>query len=104
MVFSQEGELIGKIFTENRTNITYDQIPQPLTDALIATEDVRFYEHKGIDSRSLFRVFIKTVLFRQHGSSGPDIEKTRDGSPTVGTDDNSLSKIISGIGERTRLP
>ena len=58
VVLSQEGELIGKIFTENRTNISYSQIPPHLINALIATEDARFYKHKGIDSRSLFRVLI----------------------------------------------
>ena len=41
-----------------------------LRTALIATEDVRFYEHKGIDLRSLFRVFFKTLLLRKEGSGG----------------------------------
>jgi len=70
VVLSQEGELIGKIYTENRTNISYDQIPSYLVNALIATEDARFYEHKGVDSRSLFRVLFKTVLFNRQSSGG----------------------------------
>jgi penicillin-binding protein 1A len=70
VVLSQEGELIGKIYTENRTNISYDQIPAFLVNALIATEDARFYEHKGVDSRSLFRVLFKTVLFNRQSSGG----------------------------------
>ena len=70
VVLSQEGELIGKIYTENRTNILYDQIPSYLVNALIATEDARFYEHKGVDSRSLFRVLFKTVLFNRQSSGG----------------------------------
>jgi penicillin-binding protein 1A len=70
IVLSQEGELIGKIYTENRTNISYEQIPSCLINALIATEDVRFYEHRGVDSRSLFRVLFKTVLFNRQSSGG----------------------------------
>jgi len=70
VVYSMEGELIGKIFTENRTNIIFGQIPSHLINALIATEDARFFEHKGIDSRSLLRVFFKTILFNNSRSGG----------------------------------
>jgi penicillin-binding protein 1A len=70
VVLSENGELIGKIFTENRTNITYNQLPKHLINALIATEDARYFKHKGIDSRSLFRVFFKTILFRNKNSGG----------------------------------
>ena len=64
LVLSDDGELIGKIFSENRTNVTYGQIPSTLINALIATEDVRFFQHGGIDSRSLFRVMVKSVLLK----------------------------------------
>jgi penicillin-binding protein 1A len=70
VVLSEDGELIGKIFTENRTNITYDLLPKHLVNALIATEDARYFKHKGIDSRSLVRVFFKTILFRNKNSGG----------------------------------
>jgi penicillin-binding protein 1A len=70
VVLSEEGELIGKIFTENRTNITFEQLPENLINALIATEDARYFKHRGIDSRSLARVFFKTVLFRNKNSGG----------------------------------
>ena len=69
-VLSAEGELIGNIFSENRTNIAYGQIPPNLINALVATEDSRFFEHKGIDSRSLFRVLFKSLLFNKHSSGG----------------------------------
>jgi penicillin-binding protein 1A len=70
VVLSGDGELIGKIFTENRTDITYDQLPEHLVNALIATEDARYFKHRGIDSRSLVRVFFKTILFRDKSSGG----------------------------------
>jgi penicillin-binding protein 1A len=70
VVLSEEGDLIGNIFAQNRTNITYGQIPSNLINALIATEDSRFFEHKGIDSRSLFRVIFKTLLLNNDRSGG----------------------------------
>jgi penicillin-binding protein 1A len=73
VVLSMEGELIGKIFTENRTNVTFDRLPDHLIKALIATEDIRFYEHRGTDSRSLLRVFFKTILFNRQTGGGSTI-------------------------------
>ena len=70
LVLAAGGEAIGKFYSENRTAINFSQIPLHLTDALIATEDARFREHSGIDSRSLFRVFFKTILFNDSGSGG----------------------------------
>ncbi len=70
LVLSEDGELLGKFFYENRTNISFDQIPKHLVNALIATEDVRFYEHKGYDARSFFRVLVKTVFLRNRSSGG----------------------------------
>lgn len=70
VVLSAEGELIGKFYSENRTEISFDQIPRHLTEALVATEDARFYEHSGVDTRSLIRVFFKTILFSDRSSGG----------------------------------
>jgi penicillin-binding protein 1A len=69
-VLSAEGELIGKFYLENRTNVSYRQIPPYLINALVATEDVRFFEHKGVDSRSLARVLFKTILLNKRSSGG----------------------------------
>ncbi len=71
VVLSDDGRLRRrKFFHENRTNISSAEIPEHLTDALIATEDIRFAEHRGIDTRSLFRVFFKSVLLRDRSSGG----------------------------------
>ena len=69
-VISDDGEVIGYIGLENRSNITYDQLSPNLINALVATEDVRFYSHSGIDGRSLGRVFFKTILGRNESSGG----------------------------------
>ena len=70
LVLSENGEIIGKFFSENRTNISYKQIPPDLINALVATEDIRFFEHKGNDTRSLFRVLVKTIFLNDHSSGG----------------------------------
>jgi len=68
-VLSEDGEILGFIGVENRSDVTYGELSPNLINALIATEDVRFYKHSGIDSRSLMRVFFKTLIGR-HSSSG----------------------------------
>ncbi|MBQ7061725.1 MAG: transglycosylase domain-containing protein [Bacteroidales bacterium] len=73
-VWSEDGVVLGYIGIENRSNLTYREITDNgknmnLIHALVATEDVRFYDHAGIDARSLARVFFKTLVGR-HSSSG----------------------------------
>jgi penicillin-binding protein 1A len=50
-IISSDGVTIGKFYNENRTSIKYNDLPKHLVDALISTEDERFYEHSGIDFR-----------------------------------------------------
>ena len=70
LVWSNDGRIIGKYFDKNRTNIQYEQLPKQLINALIATEDARYFEHEGVDSRSLLRVFFKTILLNNKNSGG----------------------------------
>ncbi|MEN8186373.1 MAG: transglycosylase domain-containing protein [Bacteroidota bacterium] len=70
LVYSEDKELIGKFFDENRTNISYDQLPKSVINALVATEDARFFEHGGVDTQSLIRVMIKTLILQQKSSGG----------------------------------
>ena len=50
-IIAADGETIGKFYNENRTSIKYADLPKHLVDALVSTEDERFYEHSGIDGR-----------------------------------------------------
>lgn len=70
LVLSSDGNLIGKYFAENRTNLSFHEVPEYLLEALIATEDKRFYEHEGYDIRSYIRVFFKTILLGDKSSGG----------------------------------
>lgn len=69
-VFSADNELIGKFYAVNRTNVKFDQIPTHVVNALVATEDARYFEHEGVDSRSLLRVLFKTILLNQPSAGG----------------------------------
>ena len=61
-VISDDGEVLATYHLENRIFIDYKDISPYMVQAAVATEDVRFYEHSGIDFRSLARVAVKTVL------------------------------------------
>ncbi|MBR3940004.1 MAG: penicillin-binding protein [Bacteroidales bacterium] len=69
-VYSSDGEILGFIGIENRSNVYFSDLSPNLVNALIATEDVRFYEHSGIDFRSLFRVLGKTIIGGDRSSGG----------------------------------
>ena len=55
-IISADGKLLGTYYIENRSNVSYADISPDLIHALISIEDVRFYEHSGIDKIALFRV------------------------------------------------
>ena len=59
-IISSDGKTLGKFyFEDNRTPVAFSDLPKHLVDALIATEDVRYFEHAGIDVRGTLRAFIK---------------------------------------------
>lgn len=68
-VYSSDGKILGKYYVQNRSNIQYKDISPYVINGLVATEDARFYQHSGVDLRSLFRVFFRTIL-GGHTSSG----------------------------------
>lgn len=69
-IYSNEKVLLGKYFLQDRTNVQYKDLPEHLIEALIATEDIRFYEHNGIDKRSAMRVIFKSILFQNQSAGG----------------------------------
>lgn len=70
LVLASDSSLLGKYFAENRTNVSNEEIPQHLINALISTEDKRFFLHQGYDIRSYFRVVFKSILLRDKSSGG----------------------------------
>ncbi len=71
-VYSADGELLTTFFmdSDNRVYVSYDQLSPNLVRALIATEDLRFTQHSGIDFRSLFRAVVKRGILRRKSAGG----------------------------------
>lgn len=57
-IISSDGVVIGKYFAKNRSQLKYSDLPKNLVQALVATEDARFYEHSGIDGRGTMRAIL----------------------------------------------
>ena len=69
-VLAEDGEVLTTFHIENRTYISYDELSKNLVHAAVATEDVRFYRHSGVDMKGLARVAVKTLLLRDSSQGG----------------------------------
>lgn len=97
-VISSDSVIIGKFFAENRTNIAWNEVPDHLKNALIATEDKRFFTHKGYDIQSYFRVFFKSILWGDSKGGGgstltQQLVKNLYGRPDIGLLSMPVNKI-----------
>src|SRR5690606_6713876 len=68
-IYSADGKMLGKFFTENRSPVAYEEIDSMLIETLIAVEDVRFREHAGIDARALVSAIVATAGGDKRGAS-----------------------------------
>lgn len=69
-VYSADGKILGRYYVENRSNVSFEKISPNVINALIATEDARFYEHRGIDEIALMRVLVKSILLQNKSAGG----------------------------------
>jgi penicillin-binding protein 1A len=69
-VIAEDGEVLTTFHIENRSYVSYEDLSPNLVNAAVATEDVRFYSHSGIDFISLGRVLFKTLLMGDSGQGG----------------------------------
>lgn len=72
-IYASNKEPIGYYYLQNRSNADSSQIKSDLIQALVATEDSRFYEHRGIDYKSYARVLIKSIILQQNAGGGSTI-------------------------------
>lgn len=68
-VVSDDGVVLGSYFVQNRSNVRYDQISPNVINALIATEDSRFYSHSGIDFKRTFTIIFYNLVGKKQGAS-----------------------------------
>lgn len=69
IILDSEGNEIARLGTENRERVTYEDLPEVLVDALVATEDSRFFQHQGVDLARFIKASIGQVL-GQSGAGG----------------------------------
>ena len=74
-VFAEDGYLLGKFYIENRSFVDYKDISPNVINALIATEDIRFHKHSGVDARGLGRVIVKTIIMGDDAGGGSTISQ-----------------------------
>lgn len=74
-VYSRDGQVIGRYFMENRSEVALEDISSELVQALIATEDSRFHDHRGVDHQSMLRVLVKSIILRQNAGGGSTISQ-----------------------------
>ena len=70
LVFAEDREVLTTYHVENRSFVSYDELAPNLVQATVATEDARYYQHSGIDFKSLARVLVKTLLSRDSSQGG----------------------------------
>ena len=70
ILYFADNKEMGKYYRFNRSQITFDELSPNVVNALIATEDIRFTEHSGIDLRGLGRVFFKSILMFDKSAGG----------------------------------
>ncbi len=70
VILDVNGKVVGNLYRFYHASVSYDQLPKHLAQALISTEDARFYDHHGIDYLSLLRVFFKSILLQDQSAGG----------------------------------
>ena len=70
VIAQDDSTVLGRLYIQNRAPVRFENLSKPMVQALLATEDSRFYDHSGIDYEALSRVFVKTFLLGQKGQGG----------------------------------
>lgn len=95
-IFSSDGETLGKYYSENRTPIRYDDLPDHLIDALVATEDERFFKHSGIDAKGTLRA---AVYFGNRGGASTISQQLSKLLFTERASRNPLARVMQKVKE-----
>ncbi|HOZ89035.1 MAG TPA: transglycosylase domain-containing protein [Bacilli bacterium] len=93
VIYDMNGKVIARLGAENRELVTYDELPQVLVDAIIATEDSRFFQHNGFDIAR----FTKASLGQLSGDAGAGGASTLTMQVVKNTFTNRNSRGLSGI-------
>ena len=97
VIYDIDGNIIAKLGTQKRESITYDDLPQVLIDAIIATEDSRFFQHNGVDLFRFIKATIQQVLGQDDagGASTLTMQTVKNKFTQKGnTQEGKIEKII----------
>ncbi|NMM47154.1 penicillin-binding protein 1A [Marinigracilibium pacificum] len=104
-LYSEDGELLGKYFLQNRSPVTYDELSPNLVNALKAIEDIRFEDHAGIDLKGTLSIPFYTLMGRNRGAStitqqlAKNLFKTNDYEGSLTKNNATLRRGIAKIKE-----
>src|SRR5207247_525809 len=98
-IYSEDGALIDQFYLQNRTAVTLDNIPKDLINALIATEDRKFYKHWGVDLDRIMKALVKNVLAFsvREGASTITQQLARNLYASIGTEVSLTRKLREAI-------
>lgn len=98
-IYSSDGELLGKYYIENRSPCKYEELSESVVNALIATEDARYYRHCGIDFRALGRVFFGVVTGNHKGGGSTVTQQLAKNLFPRDPDANKLKLVVTKLKE-----
>ncbi len=69
-IYSSDDQLLGTYYIHNRSNIEFDDLHENVVHSLLATEDIRFHNHSGVDVRSIMRVLFRNIIGGKRSAGG----------------------------------
>jgi len=98
-VYSSDNEVLGKIYRKNRVNVTFEELPASLVNAVISTEDERFYKHSGIDMKATARAF---AFLGKRGGGSTITQQLAKNLLEQGRGGSSISNLPNRITEKLK--
>lgn len=94
VIYDINGEIIAKLGVENRESVTYDQLPQVLIDAIIATEDSRFFQHNGVDLPRFLKASVYQLMGRSEAGGASTLTMQVVKNNLTSTESSGIKGII----------
>lgn len=94
IIYDMNGDVIAEIGTERREDVTYDELPEVLVDAIVATEDSKFFQHGGIDLLRFGKAALGQLLGHSDAGGGSTLTMQLSKNTYMGTESHGIKGII----------
>ena len=94
IIYDKDNNVIGKLGMEKRESVTYDKLPQVLIDAIVATEDSRFFQHNGVDGARFLKASVGQVLGNSSAGGASTLTMQVVKNNLTSTERNGIEGII----------